>query len=122
MWWIASAHAGLSLEGDPALGAEATVTLTEDSEGAPVVGATVRAIYRPGLTDSSEVAVGITDARGQVAWVPDQPGTVSLVADDATLPMVVAWPSPPLGTVVMILLVLVLALGGVGYGLRSDTR
>lgn len=120
MWWMPSALAGLDLDGTPALEQAITATLTEE-DGSAVVGKTVRVIYRPGLTDSSEVAVGITDARGQVAWTPDQPGTAVLVAEDISLPVAIPWPHAPAGTTVILVLILLLALGSAGYGLRPET-
>ena len=121
MWWVSAARAGLSLGEPPALGDEVTATLTAE-DGSAVVGATVRVVYRPGLADSTEVAVGVTDARGQVAWVPDQQGTALLIANDTTLPVAIPWAQAPLGTIVILLMVLMLGLGSIGYGLRPTTR
>ncbi|TNE88311.1 MAG: hypothetical protein EP330_15430 [Deltaproteobacteria bacterium] len=121
MWWLGTAWAGIALSEDAVPGDEVTVTLTDDFEQ-PVQGATVRVIYRPGLTDSSEVAVGITDARGQVSWTPDQAGTATLIAGDQELPLALPWADAPAGSATVLVLLVAACLASAGYALWSPAR
>lgn len=63
----------------PRVGVESVVEVGEE---APVGGAPVRVIFRPGLPGQHEAAVGITDAAGQVRWTPAEPGAVMIEAGE----------------------------------------
>ncbi|MCO4743654.1 MAG: hypothetical protein KC912_02625 [Proteobacteria bacterium] len=114
---LATALATVELSEPPVDGLETLVTITDD-RGNPVHGATVRVIHRAGLADSAEMAIGISDAEGQVPWVPAQSGTAELIAGDQTLPVQVAWTTIPTGPASALLMVVIAAVLSLGYGLR----
>lgn len=119
MFWLSMAHAEVGLSGEPSLGDEVTVSLT-DNAGRPVQGATVRVIHRPDLHSATEVAVGITDARGEASWVPDTPGVATLIAGDEQLELAIAWDAMPTTTLIGVMLLVTAALTSAGYALRPS--
>lgn len=118
MWWAASmAWAGVSVSPAPTRGEVSQVLLAND-DGSPQSGVTVRAIVHPERATSAEIGLGITDAKGRIAWTPKDAGTADLYAGDVHLTrVVVAWPTPPTGVVVPWALMLLVAGGAVAFGL-----
>lgn len=110
------AHAGITVEPLPTAGADIVLQVT-DSRGDPQAGRTVRAIRRPGLAGSDEVAIGITDGQGQVRWTPERGGVTELRAGEDRLRVPVGWVSPPTGTLLVWVLLLLAALAALTHGL-----
>lgn len=111
------ALATVELSTPPVRGEEVLLTVT-DELGEPEAGVTVRVVHRAGLAAASEMAIGISDARGEVPWVPVQSGVAEVVAGDEILPVRIAWTHTPSGPVSALVLLLIAALSGLGYGLR----
>jgi hypothetical protein len=86
IWLVASAFAGVDFEVPPREGVETVVVVTAPGIGEeapqPVAGATVRVTHRPGLAGEKELAIGITDGRGRVRWVPGEGGVADVRAND----------------------------------------
>lgn len=115
--WLASlAWASITIEDPPRPGEETVVVVTDDA-GRPRAGETVRVIHRPGLGGEREVAVGITDARGRVRWTPQMDGVTIVRAGEERLSVRVLPTETPLGTVTLLVVLSLAALGSVGYGL-----
>lgn len=74
---LLQARAGIALDAAPVAGADVTITVTDDF-GDPRSGETVRVMHSPDLAAVREVAVGITDGRGQVKWTPVAAGVAEL--------------------------------------------
>jgi len=82
----ARAQADVSAAQDfPKQGTATTVTVT-DADGAPLPGAQVTAVYRPGSNVAHTEMLGTTGADGTVAWTPDDAGLVALQATPAATP------------------------------------
>jgi len=115
--WLASlAWASITIEDPPRPGEETVVVVTDDA-GRPRAGETVRVIHRPGLGGEREVAVGITDARGRVRWTPQMDGVTVVRAGEERLSVRVTPAETPLGTVTLLVVLSLAALGSLGYGL-----
>jgi hypothetical protein len=109
--WLLSVGLGwatVSAEPPPRVGVESTLTVLDDA-GAPVPGATVRALHREGLAGARELAIGITDAEGQVRWTPKLGGPTLVEAGNQRQHELVAWDQPPAETLISWLLLLVAA-------------
>ena len=110
------------------------VRLAVTSDGAPLPGMVIEAVYRPGSETSYSEAVGTTDAAGTLHWTPRDAGLVTLSArlaarsDDAaetdvesdgpvaTRTLSVRYGGfPPAGLAIMVLAG-VLLFGGAGLG------
>lgn len=111
------AFGAITLERPPQPGVE-TVIHVADEEGRPRAGETVRVVHRPGLSGERELAVGITDARGRVRWTPQFDGITVVRAGEERLSLRVPPAETPLATVTMLVVLLLAALGSVGYGLH----
>jgi len=98
----------LQWSGELIQGRETTVTVVDDLSH-PIVGATVRATWRTGLEGERDVAVGLTDARGQVPWTPDQNGTVLLAVRDVNEVVQVGPLSPGPTEIILMVAILVVA-------------
>jgi len=96
------------------------VTLHGDL-GRPEPGATVQVVYRPGLDGERQRAIGITDSLGRVRWTPEVGGVAEVRAGQERRLVAVAWPSPPLGSVVLLVLIALSGLGFSGYGWRAHS-
>ncbi len=114
----ALAHDASALRCEPAAIAphgESVLTLTRETpDGAgPLAGRTVRVAWRPGLAGAREASVGITDARGQVRWDPDDSGPAWIRVDGEPTPcrIHVGWPAPPLRIAVPAVALVAGALG-----------
>ncbi len=117
--WLAAALAGIQIDapGGPRVDQAATITVTDGADH-PLPGQTVRVVHRPGLALEQEQAIGITDARGQVAWSPSAPGLARVRAGDTWQSVHVAGPVPATTVAALVALVLA-AAASIGWGLRS---
>lgn len=111
------AWGAITLEEPPRVGVETVIHVADDA-GRPRAGETVRVVHRPGLGDERELAVGITDARGRVRWTPQVDGVTTVRAGDERLSVRVVPVEPPLGTLTMLVVLCLAALGSLGYGLH----
>jgi hypothetical protein len=111
----------LEVQTPPTPGVETTVTVVDDLSR-PVVGATVRATWRPGLAGEHSVAVGLTDARGQVPWTPKQAGTVVISARDTSMILQSGSPWPDPTSTVWIAAILLGCVGLMVAGAVSSRR
>lgn len=110
------AWATITIEAPPRPGEETVILVTDDA-GRPRAGETVRVIHRPGLGGERELAVGITDARGRVRWTPQMDGVTVVRAGEERLSVRVTPAETPLGTVTLLVVLSLAALGSLGYGL-----
>ncbi|MFK7931323.1 MAG: hypothetical protein AB8H79_24280 [Myxococcota bacterium] len=115
------ALAVLQVEAPPQAGTEVAITLLDDLSR-PVAGATVRAIYREGISEERDLAVGLTDARGRVYWTPKQGGPVVLRAKRDELRVNVAYGWPPLTPIAVGIPVGTLGMGLLAFGLWGSRR
>ncbi len=129
IWLVTSAFAGLAFETPPIQGQETVVVvvegvpggdLPEDSE--PTGGATVRAVYRPGLPGQHEQAIGITDGRGRARWTPTEGGVAVVRANDESLDVRVAPARPPSTTLALATILALGAAGSAAWGLSRRRR
>lgn len=106
----------------PLRGEPVEIRLT--SEGRPLPGVTLRALYRPNSETAHTEELGITGADGTLTWTPRDAGVVTLQAAgaDAEAPPVASaqvavrfGSFPPLGLAVMTFAALLL-FGGAGLG------
>jgi hypothetical protein len=98
------------------------LTVTDDF-GAPVAGAEVVAVYRPGSSVSREESIGRSDASGMVNWTPSDAGLATITAtwtagggDDliATTTVSVRFSGVPInGIIIMILAGFLLVVGSI---------
>lgn len=115
LWLALAAGAAVEIETAPSEGAE-TVLVVTDRAGEPLAGATVRALYRPGLPGEREQAIGITDGRGRIAWTPSASGIARVQAADQRHAVRVAPRGVPEGTAGLLVAVLTLGMLLAGYG------
>lgn len=80
---LPAAAGDIALDADYPLRGEATVVTVTGDGGAPAAGAVVEALYRPNSQTSHSETLPPTDASGQVRWVPDDAGIVTLTAHPA---------------------------------------
>jgi hypothetical protein len=103
-------------------GVESVLTLVGD-DGAPVVGATLSVVQRPGLPTEKEAGAGITDSLGKVRWKPELSGPALLYAgDEAVGSFHVGWSAPPPSTVVPLVVLVIAALATIGGGVGTWRR
>jgi len=105
----------LTFDPAPAVGVETVITLV-DSFGGPQAGATVQVVHRPGLPGERQRAIGITDSRGRVRWVPETGGVALVKGDDDSVRVRVDRSEAPASTITLLVLLAVAAIGFVGYG------
>lgn len=111
-----AADAAIQVEGRAVPGEEVVVrVLDADGRGRP--GETVRVVHRPGLQGQRELAIGITDSRGQVRWTPELWGVARIRAGDELQPVRIAPLEPPRGAIALVVALIVAGLLGSGYGL-----
>jgi hypothetical protein len=116
--WMFSAQA-TQLSVEPALKVRNSVVVQCMDRGRPCEGKTVSVVLRPDLSDSQELAIGVTDSRGRVRWTPDRSGVAELRADNARLRVAIPWPRPPSESLLLMVLLLATCLGSAWYGLRK---
>lgn len=87
--------AAIELEGTPRVG-ESTTMLVHSGPRARS-GVTVQAVHHPGAPDETTVAVGATDAAGQVDWEPELAGIVEVRGGGYVERVVVGPPRSPEG-------------------------
>lgn len=119
--WAASASAVVATDDPPQQGVETVLTLT-DERGEPASGETVRVIHRPDLAGEKELAVGITDGRGRVRWVPDTPGVARIRAGEEVQLVRVLPAATPITTAVLLGLLATAALLSSALGLVERRR
>lgn len=85
----------IALDADYPLRGEATVVTVTGDGGAPAAGAVVEALYRPNSQTSHSETLPPADGAGQVRWVPEDAGIVTLTAH----PPGAGAETPPLATV-----------------------
>ncbi len=107
--------ATVSLETEASVEVETVVVVTR-ADGAPMGGATVRVYYRPDLVGQREQAIGITDARGRIAWTPTHSGIARIQAADQARSLRVAPRGAPEGTLGLLITVAAMSLLLAGYG------
>ncbi len=112
---------GIAIQSAPAVGTETAIVVT-DGNDAPRVGVTVRVLHRPELAGERELAIGITDARGRVRWVPEQAGVAEVRADNQRERVSIPWAKPPTGALSLVVLLLLAALGAFVFGLLPSAR
>jgi len=106
----------------PTEGQQATISVTAD-DGAPVAGAAVEAVYRPGSKVSRSETLGTTGPDGRLTWTPDGAGIVSLQTSGEGQPALstnlsVRFRGVPLSGLVILLGAGVILYGGVIWGFR----
>lgn len=106
------------LEPPPVVGQSTVITVRDEFERA-APGATVQVVHRPGLDGERQMAVGITDSRGRVEWVPEVAGVTSVRAGEHTVPVAVASAGVPTGTATVLGLLLLAGLGFTAWGLAA---
>lgn len=109
-------HAGILWQGAP-IQDEPTILQAVDDMGKPIEGETVRVIYRAGLAAAEEVAIGITDSRGEVSWVPERGGTALVVAGKQRERLSIRYAGVPVDTLATWVLMLGVCLAAFGYGM-----
>lgn len=112
---IGVADAPIAFDSVPTVGVETTITVA-DAFGGPRVGATVQVVHRPGLAGERHRAIGITDSRGRVRWVPEVGGVAHVRGADDSLRVSVARAEAPASTVALLGLLVVAGLALAGYG------
>ena len=117
--WATLSLASVQVSETPIHGEEVVLTVRNEREE-PVQGVTVRVIHRAGLAEATEMAIGISDARGQVPWIPAQAGTAEIVAGDEVLAIEIAWTDTPTGPLSSLALLFFAALGSLGYAVRPQ--
>ncbi|TVQ92766.1 MAG: hypothetical protein EA397_06310 [Deltaproteobacteria bacterium] len=109
------ASASILIEEPATVGEEVEITVLDDLSR-PIVGAPVRVAHRVGLTGERELALGLTDARGQVYWTPTQGGRTQVRARELSTTVRVHDKTPPAPTLVLLGLT---ALTGLVLGLLA---
>lgn len=119
MLWIllASPAAGEIMISPEVVVAGKTAKISVELGGAPVAGAAVVAIYRPGSQVPETDEIGVTSERGTVDWVPRAGGLVRLQAGASTKDVGVRFPRFPWTG----LLILIAAGGLLAGGVLSQT-
>lgn len=119
--------AGAAITTDPPVpveGETATIRVTGEAD-APVAGAAVQAVYRPGSNVERAVEVGTTGADGTVAWTPDGAGLVALTAGEGDAAqsknLSVRFRGLPLSGLIILLGAGIVLYGGIIRGFRSLT-
>jgi hypothetical protein len=115
IWLCLPALAGVGFESSPRDHEETVITVTREGEAA--AGETVRIVMRPGLGGSRELAVGITDGRGRVKWIPEGAGLTEVRAGAESVTVLVAGDLPPV-TVGVFGLLAAVAAGFLVVGFR----
>lgn len=110
-----SASAPVTFDPPPRVGVETVVTLV-DPFGAPDAGATMQVVHRPGLPGERQRAIGITDSRGRVRWVPETGGVAMVKGPDDSVRVRIDRAEAPASTITLLALLAVAAAGFVGYG------
>ena len=118
VWVLGAALAAVTTESPPLEGVETRIALT-DERGEPASGETVRVVHRPGLSGEQELAIGITDGRGRVRWVPAAPGVARIRGGDEVLLVDVAPARLAVSTAVTLGHVAAAALACLAYGLAE---
>lgn len=124
-----TAMGGVTFETPPVEGEETVVVVVEGTPGGdlaedsrPVGGATVRAVYRPGLPGQHEQAIGITDGRGRARWTPTEGGVAIVRANDDALDVRVTPARPPATTLALATILALGAAGSAAWGLSRRRR
>jgi hypothetical protein len=81
----------------------------------------VRVHHDHGLPRATELAIGITDARGRVRWTPAKPGLSQLQAAEETITISIAYPSIPIDTIMPWSLICLAGLAMALYGASAPT-
>ena len=115
LWLSTLCLAGIQWDGAPVQGEPTVLAVTNDS-GTPIQGETARVVYREGLAASEEVAVGITDNRGQVSWTPERGGTAIIFAGDRQRRVAIRYDRVPMDTAGTLGLVFGLCLASFAFG------
>ena len=110
-----SAEPKIQVEPSAQAGTESVLTVV-DFAGRPSPGVTVYATQRPGLPNSEETALGITDSLGRVRWTPEQGGVVALRAGEIVSRVAVDWAAPPADTSTLLGLLILFGLGSILFG------
>ena len=95
------ASASILVEEPATLGEEVEITVLDDLSR-PVVGAPVRVVHRAGLAGERELAIGLTDARGQVYWTPTYDGRTQVRARELSTTVRVHAKALPAPTLVLL--------------------
>ncbi|NIM20661.1 MAG: hypothetical protein GTO51_10610 [Candidatus Latescibacteria bacterium] len=120
----AASQVTISLQSDYPVHQEKTRILVVSEDGTPVIGAVVRATYRPGSRVSTESEIGMTDDAGSVDWIPQSAGIVTLSATrtagdsgefSVTKTVSVKFASTPAGGILIMILAGILLIGGSVY-------
>ena len=105
------ALAGVVLSDVPQVDNAVEISLTTQ-DGAPRSGVPVRVVMQPDLHGEHELAVGITDANGVVAWTPTEAGRVKVRGGPEQADVIVAGlPNPQAPMLLVALLVLTAVIG-----------
>lgn len=121
MTWLllcAAMAAQVQIEPPPVVGVQTVVSVV-DSAGQGRPGETVRVVHRPGLDGERELAIGITDGFGRVAWTPDQAGVATVRAGASITPVRISWVGLPTGTLAVAGVTLALAVFSMMFGFRG---
>jgi len=117
-WLLLFSALGADIRVDPApVQGEDTVVVVTDPDGRPLPGETVRVVHRPNLDGERELAIGISDGFGRVAWTPEQAGVTRLRAGDSVIGLRVGWANLPSTTFTVGALGLLLSLLSLAFGL-----
>ena len=119
VWGLALAQ--VTVDPPPRVGEESVVEVLDEFERAEP-GATVQVVHRPGLDGERQIAIGITDSRGRVRWTPEVAGVAVLRAGDRRTPVVVGWTGVPPTTASLLAMLMLAAVGLMGYGLLPRRR
>lgn len=106
-----------TIEPELVLGEQSAILMT-DADGTALVGQTLRALHRPDLSDSHEVAIGITDGMGRVRWQPDLAGVTRLSSEDHELWVSIQPANLPSDTLSLLAAALLMCVLAAAHGLR----
>ena len=121
MIWTLAALASITLPDDVVVGEEIVLALEDDS-GKPIRGETVTVVHHPNTAREREMAINISDGRGQVAWIPAQAGLAELQAGSQSERVVITNPQAPRSAGLMLVLICLFILGGLVYGLTKRSK
>lgn len=117
--WLA--HAEILVGSDPLVGEEVEITVLDDLSR-PLSGTPVRVVHRVGLAGERELAVGLTDSRGNVYWKPGQPGRALIRARTQEHTVHVRAETPPTNTFILLGGATLLGLALLGIAARPPRR
>lgn len=96
-----------------------SVTLRVTEAGVHLAATPVVATYAPGSQLAREVELGLTDAAGQLTFVPDAFGLVAIRAADESTTLSVRASGVPLSAVAIFAVALALMVALTGFGFRG---